>query len=60
MEDLLAPQCNPMLIECCPLNDLSLDGIIQRWQQLQNQRFQNNLGRNAIDEQFVQFLPGGD
>ena len=49
-----------MLVERRPLHDLSLDGIVQRRQQVHDERLQYNLRGDAVDEKLVQLLPRRD
>jgi hypothetical protein len=58
MKNILAPHGDPMFIKGRSLDHLMLQLIIQTLEQFPRQSFQNDTRRNAIDEQFVQPLPG--
>lgn len=49
VKDLLAPQRDTMLVERRPLHDLSLDGIVQRREQVHDERLQYHLSGDAVD-----------
>ena len=50
----LAPEMRAVLIERCPMQDISFEGIVDFFEKLNHQAAKNELWRNAVGKQLVQ------
>ena len=49
----LAPEMRPVLVKRCPMQDLSLEGVVDLLEKLYHQTAKNELWWNAVGEQLV-------